>query len=230
MPSDIVTALRRRFSVISAVGYLLTVAAVLVITDDVAIVLGVTGAILFTELVDTLQDVPSVDERWAKAALGTLLTVGSTGWLWVEFQGSVATDRLVLPALAVLGGCWIVLDARADFVQGRRLGGPDAFDEMETGEAMLIMQHMRLVAETLEDGPKSIPDIASECDLTESRVRQAIELAGRDDTIYPVDTDEDPCRYALDQRKIGLTGVGRQAASGVTGLLHRFVRPLLDQF
>jgi len=216
--------------VVSAVGYLLTVAAVLVITDDVAIVLGVTGAILFTEFVDTLQDVPGVDERWAKAALGTLVTVGSTGWLWVEFQGAVATDQLLVPALAVLGGCWLVLDARADFVQGRRLGCSDAFDEMDAGEAMLIMQHMRLVAEALEDGPKSIPAIASECDLTESRVQQAIELAGRDDTIYPVDTDGDPRRYALDQRKMGLTGVGQQAASGVTGLLRRFVRPFVDQF
>jgi hypothetical protein len=135
----------------------------------------------------------------------------------------------LLPVLAVLGGCWLLLDARADFVQGRRLTGPDEFEDLDGGEAMLVMQHLRLVAEELEDAPKTVPEIAAGCDLTESRVRQALELAGRDDTIYPVG-DEEPRRYALDQQKLGLSGVSRQAAGGVTGILRRLVRPLVDQF
>jgi hypothetical protein len=229
MPSSIFAALRKRISVVSAVGYVLMVGAVFAFTDDVALVLVVTGAVLATEVVDTLRDVPSVDERWAKAILGGLLTAGSAGWLLVVLRGSAATERLVLPVLAVIGGCWLLLDARADFVQGRRLTGPDDFEDLEAGEVMLVMQHMRLVAEQLEDGPKTVPEIAVGCDLTESRVRQALDLAGRDDTIYPVG-DEEPRRYALDQRKLGLTGVGRQAAGGVTGILRRLVRPLVDQF
>lgn len=229
MPSDIVAALRERVSAFTAVAYLLTLAAVFVFTDDIAMVLAVSGAMLFTEVIDILHDLPGIDERVAKALMGVLLSGAGAGWLWLELQ-RVASPRLWLPVLAVLGGCWILLDARADFVQGRRVGGHDEFDEMGAGEAMLVMQHLRLVAEQLEDGPKTVPEIAEGCDLTESRVEQALDLAGRDGTIYPVDTDGEPTRYALDDRKMGLGGFGRQAAGGVSGLARRLVRPLVDQF
>jgi hypothetical protein len=79
----------------------------------------------------------------------------------------------------------MLFDTRVDFVQGRRFGDKAHFEGMDTGEAMLVMQHIQLVAKQLEDGPKTVPEIAAACDLTESRVRQAIELAGRDDTIQP---------------------------------------------
>ncbi len=204
MPSNITNVLRREFSITTAISYLLVAAVVIGLTGDVALVIAITTTMLFTELIDLCQIVPSIDERWIKGLLGVLLLTGSAAWLWAGSQQSGAVGRLWLPATGVLGGCWILLDTRADFVQECRFATSDIkseIDEMDIGEAILIMQHIRLVAEQLKNGPKSLPEIAMRCHLTESQIEQAIELASRDNVIYQVDTDEEPLRYTLNQQK-----------------------------
>ena len=137
--------------------------------------------------------------------------------------------------VAVGGGLWLLLDTRADFVQGRRFDRAADPDDLSSREAMLLVQHAALVADRLDEGPKTVPELAAACDLTESRVRDTIEIAGHDGAIYPVDdpgADEDADgepRYALDDRKMGFSGLGRQAAGGLSGLARRLVRPFVSQ-
>jgi hypothetical protein len=235
MLSSTVRALRQRISPVSAALWLFVLAVVYVFTDNIGFVLAFSAAYLVAEAMDVLRTVPGVDERWSKAALGVCVLVGGGIWAWGELQ-QASQSRLLLPSLAMVGGGWMLLDARADFVQNRgidaREDGRDALDEMDAGEAMLLMQHTRLVAEQLTEEPKTVGELATTCDLTESRVEEAIDLASRDGTVYRTDDDtaDGRPRYSIDERKLGLSGFGRQAAGGLTGLFRRFVRPFGEQF
>ena len=237
MPSSTVRALRQQVSLVKGLLWLGMLGVVYVFTDDIGFVLAFTVAYLTVETIDVLRTVPGVDERWAKAAFGVCLLVGSGVWAWGELQ-QAGQSRLWLPAVATVAGSWTLLDARADFVQNRRIDAgsdpdsQDALDEMDAGEAMLLMQHTRLVAEQLTEEPKTVGELATNCDLTESRVQEAIDLASRDGTVYRTDDDtaDGRPRYSIDERRLGLSGFGRQAAGGLTGLLRRFVRPFGEQF
>ena len=204
------------------------------VTRNFALIAGLLTAAVVTEAIDILETQSGVDERWVKIGMGGVLLVASAVWLWGELQEPPSVGRW-LPVVAIAGSLWVLLDARADFVQGRRFEGrrfrtPEPDDEPSAGEVMVLSQHARLVANALREGPKTVGELAADCDLTESRVREAIAIAGDDGAIYPLDPEADDPRYALDDGKMGASGVGRLAAGGVTSLFRRLLRPFVEQF
>lgn len=229
MPS-IIDTLRQRLSVYSVVIWALTLGLVYSLTDNPGLVVGIALASVLSEPMALLRGHPRVDERWVKAGTGVALSVGGVVWLALETgDATIPTDRL-FPALAVFGGLWLVLDARVDFREGRRFEGVENVDDLDAGEAMVVMQHARLIGNELEAGPRTVPELAEACDLTESRVREAIDIAGRDGTIYPVEPEAEQPRYALDERRMGASGLGLLAAGGLRDLATRLARPVLGQF
>lgn len=232
MPSDLRTLLGQRLSVSDVVLWVLFSGSVSALTGDIEIVAAITFAYLFAGAMDLLRDVPTIDERWFKAGGAVLAQGASVVWLAVELSPPVTAGDLWLPALAAVGSAWLVLDARADFLQDRSVERADQFERMDTAAFLLAAQHGRLVADELRDGPMTVPELAAACDLTPSRVGTAIEVLGTDGTIYPVDPDSetDTQRYALDEGNVGLSGVGRLATDGVSGLLGRLRRPFVEQF
>jgi len=223
MLRELSAAARRNVSLFEATLTLLFLGVVYAVTDDPAVTLGIFAGFLLVVAFERAQSLPAVDERWLKAALGVFAAACGGAMLWLARPLSGLDPAL--PSVFVLCGAWLLLDARADFAQGRRREALDR-DDIGSGEAMLVMQHLRLVADELEDGPKTVPELADACDLTEPRVRQAIEVVRDDGTVYPVDGDADRPRYALDERKVGLSGLGWQAAGGLRGLVRRLLRPL----
>ncbi len=228
MHSALWAALRRRVSLRTGLLWILSLAVVYFFTTNLSMVIGIAAAYLFVGTTDLLADVPGVDERWVKTGFAVFLGAASTGWLWYTLFA--ADGQAWLPLAAVVVSLWLVLDVRADFVQGRRLDSPDEFEDMTSAEAMLVMQHAHLVVQTLQDEPMTVLELATACDLTPSRVEDVIDVASEDGTIYPVDPDTDEPRYAVDERKLGASGLGRQAVGGLSGLLARIARPLTDQF
>ncbi|MFC7071555.1 hypothetical protein ACFQJ7_16730 [Halovenus rubra] len=228
MPSEFVTSVRHRISVRGILVWAVTLAVVVAVTDDPVLILGIAAGAVAGEILDIFGDIPGVDERWGKAAVGLFVMLVSAVWLLTTLSRPLTVDS-ALPIFAIAVGGWLLLDARADFVQGRRVTGPEGVEEMDGGEAMLAMQHMRLIALELKAGPKTVPELAAACDLTESRVIDAIDLASEDGTIYQFDTDCDETRYAVDEQKLGLTGVRQMVSGGVGSFVSRLFRPFFEQ-
>ncbi|ELZ05120.1 hypothetical protein [Natrialba aegyptia] len=70
---------------------------------------------------------------------------------------------------------------------------------------MLVLSHAHLVAEELKSDPepKTVTELADACDLTDSRVREALDAMTDDGTVYRVDRDSaDVDRYELDESKM----------------------------
>lgn len=230
MSASLVTVFRERYSLRGVLTWLLVLAAVLLVTETPATTLGIAGSFLLLELMGVARTLPGVDERWLTGGFAVLASIASGVWLWLTLAGSVTRSDVLLPALAVAGSLWLLLDARADFVQGQPTEDTSAYDDMTAAEAMLISQHSRLVVESLQNGPKTVSELADACDLTPSRVRDVIEVVGDSGAIYAVDPAAEQSRYALDEGKLGLTGLGRQARSGTSNLLRRFARPFVELF
>jgi hypothetical protein len=228
MHPELWAALRQRLSVRTGLLWLGSLAVVYYVTRNPALIAGIATAYCFVGATDLLADLPGVDERWVKAGFAVSLGAASTAWLWYTLV--VAGGQAWLPLAAVVVSVWLILDVRADFVQNRRLDTADEFEDMTSAEAMLTMQHAHLVVQTLQDEPMTVPELATACDLTPSRVEDVIDIASEEGTIYPVDPDADEVRYAVDERQLGASGLGRQAVGGVSGLLARLVRPFTDQF
>jgi hypothetical protein len=234
MRSALAPLIRQRLSVSGIFKWTLVLGGIFAVTRNVALVVGLLTAAVITETVEILNAVPGVDQRWVKAGFSVVFLATSGVWLWADLQTPTRDYTVWFPVLAVVGGLWLLLDTRADFVQGHQFGGAETVtaDDLSSREAMLLIQHTSLVADHLGDGPKTIPELATDCDLTESRVREAIEIAGDDGTIYPTgeSTDDGQPRYALDDRKMGVSGFGRLAAGGLSGIVRRAVRPFVSQF
>lgn len=234
MPGSILPLVRQRVDAVNVLKWGVLLGIIYAVTRNVSLVVGLLTMVLVTETVDILELHPGVDERWVKVGLGGVLLVASVVWLWGTLQEIPSVSRW-LPVVAIASSVWVLLDARADFVQGRRLDGrrfhtsePD--DDLTASELMLLTQHAHLVGNALREEPKTVAELAAACDLTESRVREAIQIVGNDGTIYSVDPALDDPRYALDEQKMGASGVGRLAVGGVTSLTRRLVRPFVDQF
>lgn len=62
--------------------------------------------------------------------------------------------------------------------------GDDKMANADSSELFLSMQVSHLVAEALNDGPKTVPELADACDMTESRVRETLDYHEQVDTAY----------------------------------------------
>jgi hypothetical protein len=231
MDSEIVTALRRRVSVVSLALWGLLFAITVTLAERPQIIVAIAAAYLAVVGIRVSRDVPGADERRVKAGVGLLAVVASVGWLLG--RGSTAETAL-LPGLAAVAGGWLALDARADLAEGRRAGetAGESADGVDStlDDPVRFARHTNRLSSELEERPKTVSELASACDLSESRVRDLVELAGQDGTIHPVDPDSDDPRYALDSRQLGLGGVGRKATAGTRGALGRLIRPLTALF
>ena len=238
MPSTAVARLTQRVSLRAILWYVLVAGGVILVTGNLALVAGLASAFFVTETRRFLIETPGVDDRWVTVGLAVVLLAVSLVWLAAELRQPAALRTLWAPVAAILGGLWLLLDARVDLVSDQSRGSSDPVDDLDSGVFLLRMLRVNRIADTLESGPKTVPEIAAASDLTESQVRAAIEFAGDDGPIVRVDDDatgpesptdlaDDVPRYALDTRQLGVSGVGRMVAGGLVRVLRRLARPLL---
>jgi len=240
MPSTAVARLRDRISARTLLVYLLAAGGVIAVTGNVALVAGLATAFLVVESRQFLIDTPGVDDRWVTVGLAVVVLAVSLAWLVAELRQPPLLRTLWAPVAAILGGLWLLLDARVDFASDTADTDTDPVDELDPGAFLLRMLRLNRIADTLEAGPKTVPEIAADCDLTERQVQAAIELSGDDGPIVRVDdsaadsaddetatTTDEPPRYTLDRRQLGVTGMGRLAIDGLASLLRRLARPVL---
>jgi len=240
MPSTAVARLRDRISARTLLVYLLAAGGVIAVTGNVALVAGLATAFLVVESRQFLIDTPGVDDRWVTVGLAVVVLAVSLAWLVAELRQPPLLRTLWAPVAAILGGLWLLLDARVDFASDTADTDTDPVDELDPGAFLLRMLRLNRIADTLEAGPKTVPEIAADCDLTDRQVQAAIELCGDDGPIVRVDdsaadsaddetatTTDEPPRYTLDRRQLGVTGMGRLAIDGLASLLRRLARPVL---
>lgn len=208
--------------------HLLAMAALLAlvygVTRSVDTVVGVVLALVFAETVQVLQETPTVDDRWVQVGIGAFVTVASLAWLAYELTAGAGTGGPAwFPGLTALVGVWFLLDARTAFAEGRARSSPPD-DEMDAGDVMLVMSHAHLVTEELQSGPKTVAELAEACDLTESRVRESLDVATEEGIVYRTNADApgDAERYALDESKVG--GLAFVRSNG-RRVLRRLARP-----
>jgi len=167
----------------------------------------VTTVVLLAEATDLSRAFGDIDPRHARAALGgVLLAIGAL---------AVARDNQVLAAVGGAVGGWIVLDAVHSLRSGIRPTGTD--DDLDGRDVMLSVQLSSLLADELKGGPKSVDDLAAACDMTESRVRDTLDLLAQSGTVH-----REGDVWVLDESKVGPWAFVRDNTRRVVA---RFVRP-----
>ncbi len=190
-------------------------------TDSVWTTVGIALGVVLIESRGVLRETPSIDDQSLAVGEGVFILLASLAWLTYELTAGAGTGGPAwFPALTALAGGWFLLDARR---------GPDREpwserdEEMDAGEVMLVMNHAHLITDELEKAPRTVPELAEACDLTESRVREALAFATDDDVVYRVDDDPaEADRYALDESKVGAVAFVR---SNGRRILRRLARP-----
>lgn len=173
---------------------------------------GLVIAVVFSQAFYLLLETPSVDTRYVKASMGGGILVGSAVMGYGVATGGEGAAWF--PVLTTLGGVWVLLDSAYDFRHGSHTH-PEVDDEVFTSvELMLLMNHGNLVVEELKGGPRTVPELAATCDLTESRTRDALDMMGRSDIVYRHGE-----RYVLDESEVGPVALARN-------VLRRAARPL----
>lgn len=167
------------------------------------------GVVLVAESGELTRTVPRVDARHARVVLGLLVVVIGIGAL---YRGS---DTQVAAVAGALGG-WLLLDGLYGLRAGIRPAAPDE-EELSSGETLLVMQVGRLVAEELKSGPRTVPELADACDMTESRVEDALRLHERAGTV-----SRHGDTYHLVEENVGPWPFVR---NGVRSLVGRLARP-----
>ena len=179
--------------------------------DDLAVLAVV---FLLGEAVALLDDTPGVDSRHLRGGLGLLVLLGGLALLYGVLTGG--QGALWLPVGVALFGAWLLADAAADLYHGRT-GETEGPPEPSSGELMLLMSHAHLVSSELEDGPRTVPELATACDLTESRIEETLAYL-TDAGVVSADGD----RYVLQEENTGVVAFLRGV---VTGLVGRITRP-----
>ena len=169
----------------------------------------VTVIVLVGESVELARPLPGLDERHFRLAFGLVAMAAGGVAYWAQGDTTVAT-------VGFGGGGWLVLDALYSLREGIR-SNDDGMVDADSSEVLLSMQVGHLVAEELKDGPKTVPELADACDMTESRVREALEFHERADTAY-----RDGDQWYLDESKIGPWAFVRD---NTRRILVRFLRP-----
>ena len=172
-----------------AVGLIALFGIVFGFTWSQAIIVAVV--VLVGESAELARPLPGLDERHFQLALGLIAIAAGVVAHWARGDATVA-------AVGVGGGGWLMLDALYSLREGI-LSGDDGMAEADSSEVFLSMQVGHLVAEELKDGPKTVPELADACDMTESRVREALDYHERADTAY-----KDGGQWHLDESKIGM--------------------------
>lgn len=222
MDTGIVRTAREELTIRYVLSLVAFLALVYGFTRNVDTVVVITLGLAFVETISILRETPTVDSRWVGVGLGAFITVASLAWLgWELTTGAGTGGPAWFPALTALIGVWFLFDARQDFIEGPD-SRPD--DDMTASEVMLVMNHGHLVVEELKQGPKTVGELADACDLTESRVQEALDVATNDGMIYRVGSERDVGgkRYALDESKVG--GIAFVRSNGKR-ILHRLARP-----
>lgn len=158
--------------------------------------------------------IPGLDERRTRIILGAVL-LGLGGFV-VWRGGNSATAVIALP----IGG-WLVLDGIHSLRAGVRLGekaDPDTSEDvdLEASEAMLTMQVGHLVADELRDQPGTVSDLATRCDMTESRVQEVLDLMASQGTATC-----DNGVWTIDESRIGIWPFVRDNGRWILGRLAR---------
>lgn len=225
MPSEVRDAIRELFSARDVVLGVAVLALFRVVFDFSWLSIAVfAGTIATIQAVNVADAVPSVDERYVLLFLALIL-VASGGF--AHWRG----DTTSAVVLGVAGG-WLLLDTLYKFRYGIGAepasdGALDEIDEVGSGEAMLRMQLGSLVAQELKEGPKTVPELAESTDMTESRVRQALELHQDAGIVTPEGGQEEGAkgvdvRFVLDESKVGPVAFVRDNG---TRLVKRLLRP-----
>lgn len=196
MRPDVVRVLRARLRPRHLWPHVGAVAVAGWLTGDALTTLGVAGGLALVETLDVLEEAGTVDGRLIQGGAGLVAAAVGIAWLGYDVTAGAVTVRTVFPALAVLAGGWLVLDARV------AAGDERTTAEADLGDALLLASHVRRVATALDDGPKTVDELAEQCGLSEARVHEVIEMGTTDDVIVRVDGGE---QYALDESN---TGVG----------------------
>lgn len=154
----------------------LTAAVVFAITvlafgSELDVAVGVGVAIVWTELLRTMRETPGVDARHVKLSVGVLAVIGSG--VLVALGTVESTSAVALTAGTTVAGCWLILDAVADIRRGTVPQRHDDGSSLKIGFQSYVA---KLIVDELEQGPKNVTELAEACDLTESRVRDGIEL------------------------------------------------------
>lgn len=168
--------------------------------------------------------------RYAVSVLiGTLVTGGSGYWFWIamEMGGSV-----IPPSIGLLGGVWILLDARVSYLQNTKRPSPT--DERVSDEdLMAALQNTRIIVSELQSSsePLTVTQITERCDIHERRVRDVIQFLSDDGTIYRVEsTTAEDSRYTVDESMLGpswtYNRLPRTFVKGTKQIFHRLLQPI----
>lgn len=214
MMRQVIDVARREYSVFDVLLTGVLLAALYAAIESVAVVAGVGVGLVVLALVNVATKLPTLSDRSVRISAGLAMALASGGWLIYEFVTSVGAESAI-PAVLFVGSIWLVVQAFRGPVTRER---PVA-DDVSSAEAMVRLQHARLVAKELRRGPKTVTELADDCDLTESRVRQALKMLEDDDAVYVTDHDEDESRYAVRESELGTMGFFRFVGE-------RLLRPL----
>jgi len=169
----------------------------------------VAAIVLVGESAELASPLPGLDERHFRLALGLVVVAAGGVAYWAQGDTTVA-------AVGVGGGGWLMLDALYSLQEGIR-SSDDGMADADSSELFLSMQVGHLVAEELKDGPKTVSELTDDCDMTESRVREALNYHKQANTAY-----RDGGQWHLDESKIGTWAFIRD---NTRRALARFFRP-----
>ena len=169
----------------------------------------VTVIMFVGESVELARPLPGLDKRHFRLALGLVAVAAGSVAYWVQGDTTVA-------AVGFGGGGWLVLDAFYSLREGIR-SNEDGMVDVDSSEVFLSMQVGHLVAEELKDGPKTVSELADGCDMTESRVREALDYHKQADTAY-----RDGDQWHLNESNVGAWAFVRD---NTRLALVRFLRP-----
>ena len=169
----------------------------------------VTVVMLVGESAELARPLPGLDERHFRLVLGLVAVAAGGVAYWAQGDATVA-------AVGTGGGSWLMLDALYSIREGI-WSGEDGMADADSSELFLSMQVGHLVAEELKDGPKTVPELADACDMTESRVRRALDYHEQADTAY-----REGSQWHLNESNIGAWAFVRD---NTRRALARFFRP-----